>query len=141
MSLPLWMLFAFALWTVVVLMATVGVYRWQRILSGRAPIREFRYDNTTNQLDWYRRGMRAHGNCVENLPVFAALVFIASNLHIDTIALDAAAVVFMVARVCQTSVHVAFVETNRTVSVRFTFFGVQIAVVLWMSYVIIVHAA
>lgn len=141
MSVPLWMLFSFALWTVVVLMATVGVYRWQRILSGRAAIREFRYDNTANQLDRYRRGMRAHGNCVENLPVFAALVLIANSLQIDSIGLDTAAVVFMIARVFQTSVHIAFVESDRTVSVRFTFFGVQIAVVLWMSYVIIVHAA
>ena len=27
--------------------------------------------------DWYLRSMRAHANCIENLPVFGALVFIA----------------------------------------------------------------
>jgi uncharacterized membrane protein YecN with MAPEG domain len=141
MTMPLWMLFAFALWTVLVLTATVGVYRWQRILAGSAGIKEFRYDNTAGQLDWYRRGMRAHGNCIENLPVFGALVLILTVLHVDTPALDVASGVFMVARVCQTSVHVAFVETNGTVSTRFSFFFVQILVVLWMSYIVVATAA
>jgi uncharacterized membrane protein YecN with MAPEG domain len=140
MTVPLWMLLAFALWTVGVLMTTVGVYRWQRILTGRAAIQEFRYDRTADQLDWYRRAMRAHGNCVENLPVFGALVLILNTLNVDTVALDLASVVFMLARVCQTSVHVAFVETNGTVSARFSFFSVQIAVMLWMSYVVITAA-
>lgn len=141
MTTPLWMLFAFALWTLLVLTATVGVYRWQRILAGSAGIKDFRYDKTADQLDWYRRGMRAHGNCIENLPVFGALVLILTVLHVDTPVLDVAAVVFMVARVCQTSVHAAFVETNKTVSIRFSFFSVQILVMLWMSYVVVTAAA
>jgi uncharacterized MAPEG superfamily protein len=140
MTLPLWMLFAFALWTIGVLTATVGVYRWQRILAGRAGIGEFRYDNAAHELDWYRRGMRAHANCIENLPVFAAIVLILSTLRVDTVALDFASIAFMLARVCQTTVHVAFVETNRTVSIRFTFFFVQIAIMLWMSYVVVATA-
>ena len=141
MPIPLWMLFSFALWTVLVLSATVGVYRWQRILAGRAEIREFRYDKTATERDWYRRATRAHANCVENLPVFGALVLILNSLHVDTVALDSAAVVFMIARVCQTSVHVAFVETNTTVSIRFSFFLIQVAVMFWMSYVVLVSAA
>lgn len=36
MTIPMWMLLGFAAWTVLLLSATVGVYRWTRILSGRA---------------------------------------------------------------------------------------------------------
>ena len=44
MPLPVWMLLGFATWTVLLLLATVGIYRWSRILMGRVPIREFRAD-------------------------------------------------------------------------------------------------
>jgi len=44
-----------------------------RILTGRVPIREFRADRVEGD-DWYRRAMRAHANCVENLPVFGVIV-------------------------------------------------------------------
>ena len=39
MTVPVWMLLAFATWTVVLLLGTVGVYRWSRILTGHVPIR------------------------------------------------------------------------------------------------------
>src|SRR5918998_2656003 len=68
------MLLGFATWTVLLLLATVGIYRWSRILKGRVPIREIRADEVEGK-DWYKRSMRAHANCVENLPVFGAIVF------------------------------------------------------------------
>ena len=74
MTLPVWMLLGFATWTVLLLLATVGIYRWSRILTGGVPIREFRADEVEGK-DWYKRSMRAHANCVENLPVFGAIVF------------------------------------------------------------------
>ena len=73
MTVPVWMLLGFAAWTVILLSATVGVYRWCRILTGRVQIRDFRADQVEGE-DWYRRAMRAHANCVENLPVFGAIV-------------------------------------------------------------------
>jgi uncharacterized MAPEG superfamily protein len=138
MTIPAWVLFAFAIWTVLVLIATIGVYRWRRILAGTAGIAEFRYDAIEGQEDWYRRAMRAHGNCVENLPVYGAIVLALNWMGLDNRLLDALAIVFIVARVCQTLVHVSFVETNRTVSVRFSFFSVQIFIVLWMSAAVVV---
>jgi hypothetical protein len=44
MTVPVGMLVGFAVWTVLLLLATVGVYRWSRILTGRVPIRNFRAD-------------------------------------------------------------------------------------------------
>jgi uncharacterized MAPEG superfamily protein len=48
---------------------------------------------------WYIRAMRAHANCVENLPVFGAIVF---GLYVGNVAsafVNALAVAFLVARI------------------------------------------
>jgi uncharacterized MAPEG superfamily protein len=137
MTTPAWVLLAFAFWTLIVLLATVGVYRWRRILAGRVPISEFRHDALADHEDSYRRAMRAHGNCVENLPVYGAVVLLLFLRGIDTPTLDNLALLFIGARVCQTVTHVAFRETNRTVGVRFSFFAIQIVVMLWMMILII----
>ena len=47
MTVPVWMLLGDATWSVLLLLTTVGVYRWSRILTGRAPIREFRADRVS----------------------------------------------------------------------------------------------
>jgi len=44
MTVPVGMLVGFATWTVLLLLATIGVYRWSRILTGRVPIRSFGAD-------------------------------------------------------------------------------------------------
>ena len=111
MTVPVWMLVGFAAWTVLLLLATVGVYRWSRILTGRVAIRNFRADQVEGA-DWYLRAMRAHANCVENLPVFGAIVF---GLYVGSVAgafVNALAVTVLVARILQSLVHVCFVQTN-----------------------------
>ena len=67
MTVPVGMLVGFAAWTVLLLLATVGVYRWSRILTRRAPIRTFRADQIEGA-DWHMRAMRHTRNCIENLP-------------------------------------------------------------------------
>ena len=74
MTVPIWSLLGFAAWTLLLLLLTIGVYRWFRVLTGRAGISEFRADQVEGQ-DWYKRAMRAHANCIENLPVFVVIVF------------------------------------------------------------------
>lgn len=44
MSVPVWVLPGFAGWTLLILFSTIGVYRWRRILTGRATVREWRAD-------------------------------------------------------------------------------------------------
>lgn len=137
MTVPVWMLLGFAFWTVLLLMATVGVYRWSRILTGRAPVRSFRADQIEGA-DWYLRAMRAHANCIENLPVFGAIVF---GLYVGNVAstlVDALAATVLIARIFQSLVHVCFVQTNVMASVRFAFFFVQIACFLWLVGIILV---
>jgi uncharacterized MAPEG superfamily protein len=125
MTIPMWMLLGFATWTLLLLMATVGVYRWVRILFSNVPIASFRSDQLEGE-DWYRRGTRAHANCVENLPVFGVIVFVISALGVDGPAVSYLSMIVLIARVCQSLVHVSHVQTDRFVAVRFTFFCLQL---------------
>ena len=45
-------------WTVLLMLGTVGVDRWSRILAGRVPIRELRADHVEGD-DFNKRSMRA----------------------------------------------------------------------------------
>ncbi len=136
MTVPVWMLLGFATWTILLLLATVSVYRWSRILTGRVPIRDFRADQVEGE-DWYRRAMRAHANCVENLPVFGAIVFALYVSGVKSPAANAVAVIILVARIIQSLVHVCLVQTNIAVSVRFGFFFVQIVGFLWLVVIVL----
>jgi hypothetical protein len=138
-TIPLWMLLGFATWTVFLLLATVGIYRWSRILTGREEIRAFRADHIEGQ-DWYRRSMRAHANCVENLPVFTVIVLALYVTGLDSQLVRALTIVVLAARVLQSVVHVSFVQSNRAVAVRFTFFLVQIIAFLWLIGIIALGA-
>ncbi|NIO07412.1 MAG: MAPEG family protein [Deltaproteobacteria bacterium] len=139
MTIPVWVLLGFAGWTVVHLLTTIGVYRWSRILTGRTEIRQFRADYVEGE-DWYRRAVRAHANCIENLPVYGAVVVGVVVTGATGPLLDALAIVLMIARVCQTMVHVAFKETNAMVWIRFGFFSVQLACMFWMGAMVVLKA-
>jgi uncharacterized membrane protein YecN with MAPEG domain len=124
MTTPVWVLLGFVGWTLLVLLLSVGVYRWSRILTGRQKIADFPAD-ASGGADWYKRATRAHANCIENLPVYAGIVLAAQVAHVDDLFLDVLAVVLLAARVIQSSIHISFVQTNRAVSFRFSFFMVQ----------------
>jgi len=135
-TVPVWMLLGFAAWTVLLLMATIGVYRWSHILTGSAEIRSFRADQVEED-DWYKRAMRAHANCVENLPVFGAIVF---GLYVGNVTgglVNVLAIAILIARMLQSLVHVCFVQTNTMASIRFAFFAVQIIGFLWLIGIIL----
>ena len=139
MAIPVWVLLLFAGWTLATLLATVGIYRWSRILTGRASLSEFRADEPHGSA-WYRRATRAHANCVENLPVYAAIVvaMVASGVRSPT--LDTLAVVLLAARVLQTITHVAVEQTDAVVGVRFAFFFAQIVCMIGMGVLVALPA-
>lgn len=132
MTVPTWMLLGFAAWTLFLLLFTVGVYRWTRILTGRAPIRHFRADNVEGE-DWYRRAMRAHANCIENLPVFGAIVFALYVSGVGGPVVNFLSIVVLAARIVQSLIHVCFEQTNTVVAVRFSFFFIQ-----FISFVVLI---
>lgn len=139
MTFPVWMLLGFAVWTIAVLLFSVGVYRWSRILSGRVAIKDFRADVVEGE-DWYLRAMRAHANCVENLPVFGAVVFAVYVSGASTFAVDVMAAIVLLGRMIQSVIHVAFVQTNVMASLRFIFFFAQIVCFVGMAGVVVAHA-
>lgn len=136
MTLPIWMLLGFALWTLLLMITAIGGYRWSLILTNRAEIKDFRADRIEGD-DWYRRAMRAHANCVENLPVFAVIVFALYAAGVSTPATDAMATTVLVARIPHSIVHVAFTQTNVVTAIRGAFFAVQFACFLGMAAVLI----
>ena len=125
MTFPVWMLLGFSVWTIVLLLCTVGVYRWSRILTGKVEIGKFRADLVEGS-DWYLCAMRAHANCIENLPVFGAIVLAiyVSGLSSNIINILSAAI--LVARIFQSIIHVAMRQSNSVVRVRFFLFFIQL---------------
>lgn len=132
MSIPIWILLAFAVWTLLVLMIGVGIRRWTLILTGQAQLTDFPAD-VAHGGTAYRRAVRAHANCVENLPVYGAIAVTAFAAQVSGATMEVLATVFMAARVCQTVTHMAFAETNTTVFVRFAFFLTQVIAMFWMA--------
>ncbi|MFA9476098.1 MAG: MAPEG family protein [Filomicrobium sp.] len=140
MTIPLWVLLGYAAWTLLALFATVGVYRWSHILTGRTAIAEWRADEPPES-DWYRRAVRAHMNCLENLPIYTAIVVVLVATRITSPILDGLAITILGARVCQTLIHVSIEQTNTVASFRFAFFFLQAACMVWMGIFIAVAAS
>lgn len=140
MTIPTWALLGFAAWTVLLLLSTVGVYRWSRILGGRAPITAFRAE--TSEADgWYHRAMRAHANCLENLPVFGAIVFALYVSDVGGIWVDSLSIAVLAARVLQSLIHVGLPQTGAVVSLRFAFFLTQLICFVLMIMMVVRTAA
>ena len=82
--------------------------------------------------EWYRRATRAHANCVENLPIFGAIVLGLYVGNVGGMLVDALAVTVLIARILQSLVHVCLVHTNTVASMRFAFFFAQFVCFLWL---------
>lgn len=132
MTIPEYSLLAFAMWTLIVPLGAVAYYRWRHILAGTAPINAFPADAVTGA-DWYRRAMRAHANCVENLPVFGSIVVLVSLLGVHSASADVLALTVLAARIAQTTIHMAWTESVRTVSVRFACYLLQVLCMLALA--------
>ena len=140
MTIPVLVLLAFAAWTLLTLFGSVGVYRWSRILTGRASIAEWRADLPQGS-EWYQRAMRAHMNCVENLPVYAAVVVALMATSVQSRAVDGLAVTMLAARVGQTVTHIVMPPTNAVTTLRFALFFLQVSCIIGITVIIAVASA
>jgi len=140
MTIPVLVLLAFAVWTLLTLFGSVGVYRWSRILTGRASIAEWRADLPQGS-EWYQRAMRAHMNCVENLPVYAAIVVALVATSVQSLAIDGLAVTMLAARIGQTVTHIVMPPTNAAATLRFALFFLQASCIIAMGVIIAVTSA
>jgi uncharacterized MAPEG superfamily protein len=127
MTTPLWCLLGFVAWTLVLLASVAGA-RVGAVLRGEKRPGEFP-SGVPHGSDRYWRLNRAHLNCVENLPIFGAVVLVATVAAIRAPVLDTLARTYLAARVGQSLVHVAS-GSGMAVNVRFTFFLVQVGCVV-----------
>jgi uncharacterized MAPEG superfamily protein len=130
-------LLGFAAWTLLLLMGIAMLRSYYTLLGGR-------YANSFAVMGedvspFSARLCRAHANCYENLPTFAAIIAVAAlsgNAQItEPLALWAFA-----ARVAQSTVHLISTR-NRAVMLRFSLLMVQWAIqVVWMAQILSVLA-
>jgi uncharacterized MAPEG superfamily protein len=123
MTTPLWCLLGFVAWTLVLLLA-VGGARVAAVLRREKRANEFT-SGVPHGGDAYWRLNRAHLNCVENLPLFATVVLVATVTGVKPPILDTLSSLYLAARVGQSITHVSSGSVV-AVNVRFTFFLVQL---------------
>jgi len=128
-TIPLLCLFGFILWTVLLLIA-IGAARVAQILAGKARASDFT-SGIPHGGDRYWRLNRAHMNCLENLPLFSAVVLTGAVIGADAPLLDRFSELYLVARVGQSLTHISS-GSERAIQVRFAFFTFQLLCLLGM---------
>ncbi|MEK6806616.1 MAG: MAPEG family protein [Pseudomonadota bacterium] len=121
-------LLAFAAWTLLLPMIYAG-YRTLLVLTGKSRADAWTRGKTTNDPEFITRTSHAHMNCVENLPVFAAVVLASVALG-QAAVVDALACVFIAARIAQSVTHMIAVN-HWMVFLRANFFFVQVGLIFY----------
>jgi uncharacterized MAPEG superfamily protein len=134
MLLSEWALLGFTVWTIALVIGGIGATRIKLVLTKQARANSFD-PRVPHGSERYQRSMRAHLNCVENLPIFAALVLLGTAHSMTDWHFQTAALAVLPARVLQSSVHIAS-GRNRAVLARFVFFSVQLICFLVMAFLL-----
>ena len=116
----------------------LGVARVSKVVAGTAKPTDFTA-GVPHGSDAYWRLNRAHLNCLENLPLFASVVLVATVASMRSPTLDTLARVYLGARVGQSLAHLSSGGTG-AVNVRFGFFLVQVGCLAGFVWTI-AHAA
>ncbi|HYW04877.1 MAG TPA: MAPEG family protein [Gammaproteobacteria bacterium] len=130
MSVSLTALLGFASWTLLLLIL-MAFMRVGMVLSGRKQPHEFAPDGS-DMPPFGQRLTRAHANCLENLPIFGALILVAVFSG-KTSVTDPLALWFLLARVLQSLVHLIRVNAPM-VNLRFLFYLAQVAIMVYYAW-------
>lgn len=116
-------------WTMFLLILMEGL-RVRFLVTKTVAANEIRPDNS-NLPPFMQRLARAHANCIESFPIIGGLLLVALLTNRADVT-DALAPWLLVARLVQSSIHVA--STNLVASyLRFIAFAVQVAIaVYWL---------
>ena len=134
MTTPLYALMGFVFWTVFIVLA-IGLVRVAQVASGKTAVNGFP-SGQPHGSDAYWRMNRAHMNCVENLPLFAAVVLAGHVTGLTAGTFATLSQVYIIARVAQSIIHVAS-GSAMAVNLRFTCFVVQVGCLLSMATTIV----
>ncbi|HWU67439.1 MAG TPA: MAPEG family protein [Stenotrophobium sp.] len=115
-------LLLFTVWTLLLMFTYVG-YRVILVFAGKKKADAWTRGAQTDDPGFVVRASHAHLNCVENLPIFAAIVLAAYALNKSAV-VDQVAIYYLAARVLQSLVHLSGVSHWR-VFVRGNLFIIQ----------------
>ncbi|NJR48346.1 MAG: MAPEG family protein [Leptolyngbyaceae cyanobacterium CSU_1_3] len=107
MTLPLWGLVIFIVWTIAIVTLLIGV-RIRHLAKGGS-IQDFATPNDKNLL-W--RLYRVQANLVENLPLYLGVVFLLSARNAAGIAIDSLVVIYIGFRILHSVIHIAGLNPN-----------------------------
>lgn len=124
-------LVGFTAWTLLLVLVTGG-YRIPMVLSGKRASDAWTRGRAVEDPPVIGRIGQAHLNCIENLPLFAALILVAAAAGHPEIT-NGLALWFLLARVGQSVAHIVSVHSKMIFFVRFPLFLVQVAIlIIWM---------
>lgn len=138
MTVPLTVLILYVLWSIFVLLAGVATARTKRVMQGEK-FSDFP-GGVAEGPSYHRRAMRAHLNCIENLPVYAAVALTAAVAGVTGPWMSGLAITVLVFRLAQSSLHLAVEQTEPVVRIRGTLFAVQLAAIIAMALNVLIHA-
>ncbi|MEG3863529.1 MAPEG family protein [Microcoleus sp. herbarium12] len=102
MTVPLWGLVIFILWTIAIVISLIAV-RIRHLSAGGSP-KDFGTQNDESLL-W--RLFRVQSNLIENLPLYLGVVFLLTVRGVSGIAVDSLIVAYIVFRLVHSVVHIA----------------------------------
>lgn len=112
------------------LLVLMEVIRSQLVLRGKVAANGFTPDNA-GLSPFMQRLARAHGNCVEGLPIFGGLLVVA--IVTDRAAVtDPLAYLLLGSRIVQSLIHLAS-SSPAAATLRFTAFAVQLAIGIYWA--------
>lgn len=109
---------------------TFIVYRGSLVVAGRRRADDWTRGRAVEDPPAVKRIGDAHANCLEMLPVFAAVILVAEVAGAGAVT-HALAPWFLAARVGQFSSHVIAVNHWMIFLVRFPLFLIQVVILLW----------
>lgn len=121
----------FAGWTLLLILCTVSFRIFNSFGGAKIPLNSF--SPSGDDLPGFgQRITRAHLNCLESLPVFAALVIVA-GLTNQLSVMEGTAMYLLYSRIAQSITHMISTSVPM-VFIRGTFLSVQIALMLFYVY-------
>jgi uncharacterized MAPEG superfamily protein len=120
----------FALWTLILVFTSVN-WRVLEVLRGKG-MNSWGRDDGIAVPAIVKRMQHAHFNCLENLPIFAILVFAAYFMGKQPV-VDGLACYVLYARLAQSLVHLIG-TSSALVFVRATFYVIQVLIFFYMFW-------
>lgn len=127
-------LLIYIVWTLI-LALSYATYRLPLVLTGKKAANHWERGNAVDDPAILVRAKAAHLNCLENLPLFAALVLVAAaTSQSDTV--NAVAGFIVAARIGQSMVHLIGTSFP-LVFVRASLFLAQVALMLYLAFALL----